>query len=207
MIKKTDIAHIAGILEGEGYVTISKYKNNNRYSYYYRLAVSIEMTDFEVINYINEVYPGNVGKYSPRKNGTKSTLKIIWTGNAACNFLELVLPYLKGRKVIEAKIGIQFHKFSQKVKVGKYHRISEELSSQRDYYYNLMRTLKHCGIEEQSSIEHNVNSGELREDNPEPSCRNTEGAETRDVASLVDDGIVRAAQECAELDRNDQATA
>ena len=95
-MKDTDIAYIAGLLDGEGYIqyikAICKADGYKRY----RFGVSIASTDREIINWLKEVIPqhGRVEVKHP-KNGRFDIYHLRWYGDNARQVLELCLPYMR----------------------------------------------------------------------------------------------------------------
>jgi len=86
------LAYIAGILDGEGSVSIKVQSQKGRL--YYSICARISNTNEELIDYINMLIPGN--KYSCNKE-TKGRLtlhEISWFGREAIDVLELLEPYL-----------------------------------------------------------------------------------------------------------------
>lgn len=103
-----DIIYLAGIIDGEGCVYISKYKRKGKQNYYYLMSVTISGTSRELILWIYSTFGGWFCKdsHQPRKNRAIS-FKVQWGNNKASDLLKLVLPYLKLKRP-EAELAIYF---------------------------------------------------------------------------------------------------
>lgn len=92
-MKDTDAAYIAGIIDGEGTITLTRmHTKENR-----RPVISIASTDLELLDHIKGVTGGTITKkrnYSPmhHKNSFTITLK---SKECVINTLKQVLPYLR----------------------------------------------------------------------------------------------------------------
>lgn len=94
-IPPVDAAYIAGIIDGEGTITLSrKHKSENR-----QLAVSISNTDLTLLNYVKKTI--GAGKITNKKTSqvhhTKSYTYAIYN-RQALRLLEQIQPYLKTYK-------------------------------------------------------------------------------------------------------------
>ena len=92
-LKETDIAYLAGIIDGEGTITLTRMHNNeNR-----RPVISISSTDLELLYHINELIGGWICKkknYQPNKHKLSYTL-IIKKKETVFFILTSTLPYLR----------------------------------------------------------------------------------------------------------------
>lgn len=94
-LSKIDAAYIAGLVDGEGTVTLCrKHKNENR-----QLAVSISNTEREVLQYVlQRVGAGKItGKKTAKSHHTPSFTYAIYN-RQALNLLEQLNPYLRTYK-------------------------------------------------------------------------------------------------------------
>ena len=109
-MKKTDLAYIAGIIDGEGCIGIYKGKSGRKKKEYYHLQVVVRMTNEWIIRWLYFAFPGSFSEHTYPKEINR--LKIwTWqlTGEKALIFLELIYPYLKLKKQ-QAEIAINFQK-------------------------------------------------------------------------------------------------
>ena len=108
MPKIVNLAYAAGIIDGEGHITIQKYNNPAcRVGFHYGLCITVGMGDPTVPKWLHKTFGGSFGIYPPGKRGKKN--RHIWrlTTRKADMFLKLILPYLK-EKVEQARIAIKF---------------------------------------------------------------------------------------------------
>jgi O-phosphoseryl-tRNA(Cys) synthetase len=97
----TDAAYIAGLIDGEGTITLSrKHRNENR-----QLAISISNTEKYLLVYVlSTVGAGKItGKRTARANHTPSFTYAIYN-RQALSLLEQVFPYLRTYKSKRARL-------------------------------------------------------------------------------------------------------
>lgn len=100
-MKDTDLAYIAGIVDGEGCVRINKtkaYKCQGKVTPTYNARIQIRMTDEEAIRFIAQTLGG---WYYPEKKAAPHRKKLYCyqaSGKAAENILRTILPYLRVKK-------------------------------------------------------------------------------------------------------------
>ena len=104
MLSSTDAAHIAGLIDGEGTVTLTrKHRNENR-----QLCVSISSTEKPMLEFVK--HSTGVGKIT-NKQTSKSTHSPSYTyavyNRQALNLLQDVLPWLKSYKRERAELILQ----------------------------------------------------------------------------------------------------
>lgn len=104
-MKKTDLAYVAGIIDGEGCIGIYKHKHR------YYLQVAVHMTNEWLVNWLSFAFKGSISTYGYYRKRENCQKEWAWnlTGKKALVFLELVYPYLKLKKP-QAEIAIQFQK-------------------------------------------------------------------------------------------------
>jgi hypothetical protein len=89
MRKEIAIAWAAGIVEGEGYISV----HNNR------VMVVVEMTDKDVLDKLQEYFKGNVYAQKQRKEHWKPSFKWqIGDTRKAQEFLKEIYPFLGARR-------------------------------------------------------------------------------------------------------------
>lgn len=117
------LSYTAGIIDGEGYVTISKAKGK-----YYNLLIAVSNSDIKLVNFLFRHFKGCKCAIPKHYNH-----RWVLTGSRAHNFLKYIKPYIVCKKK-EIKLGMRFieKKYSQKLSLSK-----------QDYLYNKMRDLKH----------------------------------------------------------------
>lgn len=109
---KLILAYTAGILDGEGCISVTKRKARNKRGYSPDLIVSVPNTKLWLPQWLKMNYGGSV---VPRKNISPLSKLPQWkwaiTGKQAAEFLKLIVPYLYiKRPEAELAIAFQTHK-------------------------------------------------------------------------------------------------
>ena len=104
-MKKTDLAYVAGIIDGEGWIRIHnrKIKNGNQN---YALQVGVGMTNECLINWLKFCFGGSVLQRNQIGN-RKTRYDWALATKQAGDFLKLVLPYLKIKRP-QAELALKF---------------------------------------------------------------------------------------------------
>ena len=101
MLSASDAAYLAGLIDGEGTVTLTrKHKNENR-----QLAISIANTEKQLLDFcFNTIGAGKITR--KRKNQDHHTASFTYAiyNRQALSLLEQVLPYLRSYKSKRAKL-------------------------------------------------------------------------------------------------------
>jgi len=104
-MKRTDIAYIAGIIDGEGSVCLHLTRVGKYFSY--RIVLAVGSTDEWLPQWLKFTFGGSIS-FSPRE---ASNQKPYWcwmvTANKALEVLKLVHPYLRLKRP-QAEIAIKF---------------------------------------------------------------------------------------------------
>lgn len=114
-IPPTELAYAAGIIDGEGCITITKsvtkYIKRRCLNPQYQLRIAVVMADPEVCKWLNKRWPGCLKILNPAKYNPKAKPTFNWSISAqkAKFFLEQIYPFLKIKKR-QALIGIEFQK-------------------------------------------------------------------------------------------------
>lgn len=94
-MKKIDIAYLAGIIDGDGCISIQK--NSGVKSY--RVIITVVQRDMPLIEYLFETFGGSVNAISVNRKFKKDYyLRWVITDKKAHTLLKLCLPYLKLKK-------------------------------------------------------------------------------------------------------------
>ena len=102
-MKKDDLIYLAGIVDGEGCVSVS-YKTKARHE---RIRLTVSNTDRNLIDWLTSRVGGCVSKNQGRGNRKPAYHWEVYTDNAFKLLTEL-LPYLKLKKR-QAELCLQFH--------------------------------------------------------------------------------------------------
>lgn len=142
---KSNRAYLAGLLDGEGYVSILKSRKgnkatwNNARDYVYVPVIKIAMTDKDIIQWL---YNSFGGTFETRKAYGNSRESYCWSSRKkhTADFIALLYPYLRVKKA-QAKILMDYRKCAGKV--GQ--KISDDTWAKRDAMYEQMRKLNKRG--------------------------------------------------------------
>lgn len=109
LMKKTDLAYAAGIIDGEGCIGIwkRKLKQNGKEYPYRSLSVSVAMTEQWVPTWLQFAFGGSVIYFKAKQENHNPYWQWNITSNKALEFLRLILPYLKIKRP-HAELGISF---------------------------------------------------------------------------------------------------
>ena len=111
-MRKTDLAYVAGIVDGEGSISIIAQKTSkNRFGHTFFVQVSVANTNEWLVRQLQMFFGGSV-YYNKRKvergeGNWKPVYKWQIDTNGAVQFLVAILPYLKLKKA-QAEIVISF---------------------------------------------------------------------------------------------------
>lgn len=137
MSTKTDCAYIAGIIDGEGWISIIHFLHHNRQSWQMRVGVAV--TSHKIIDKIVGIFGGY--KHSRKRDGTNFVIYdwFIYS-EKAYEMLKKIKPYLKEKKA-QADVAIQFY-----VHQRNYYKNCRELTPQeldiRAKYKERLKQLK-----------------------------------------------------------------
>ena len=136
-MKQTDLAYVAGIVDGEGYIGISAdHRKRNPSRPCWRLRVSVTNTNEWLMQYLMFSFGGVISLKS--SHNIKPCYN--WTLNRgkAADFLKLILPYLKLKRP-QAELAIQFQASISK----STRRLTDEQRAVREAQMLLMKNMKH----------------------------------------------------------------
>ena len=143
-------AYAAGLIDGEGCITMNKYwdKRGKPNNHRYWVIVIIGMTDEEPLRALWEKWGGSLTR---RKRANKKW-KLVWVWQISCQkayrFLEDILPYLKAKRP-QAMVALQFRDATKNEKViptmGCTYRLLPDNIEKREMYLQQMRSLNHRG--------------------------------------------------------------
>jgi hypothetical protein len=147
-VTETQRAYIAGVVDGEGCISLSKTRVKRKtfpfYTYTYHLSLSIGNTNKEIIEYINNVYPSNI--YLQAQCGWKKRA-YIWkiSDTKLVPFLKKIERYLiiKKKQCVLAK---QYFNSITKNKIKGFHQMLDEGEvSKREKFYQKFKLLNKKG--------------------------------------------------------------
>jgi hypothetical protein len=102
VMNETDIAYIAGLIDGEAYMGIKKDKTmrNGRVNPCYQERICIQMVNEEAISFITSTLGGNYHSISNPKPNRRRLYCFQATDKSAARIIQTVLPYLKVKRAV-----------------------------------------------------------------------------------------------------------
>jgi hypothetical protein len=140
-IEPTDAAYLAGIIDGEGWVSIGQQQDRRQYSRnYYYLMVGVTNTDEALVRWVREVTGRGTVSVRNVKGSLGTKPQWIWVarGWAAGDVLRVVQRYMR-IKQRKAMLGIQFQEYrdaNQQMSVGR--TIPVEVTAQLEAFHQEM---------------------------------------------------------------------
>lgn len=130
IMKSTTAAYIAGILDGEGTITLVK-RNSHRYP-----IVSVSSTSKELLDFLRHEVGGTICNHKTYKDHHKQSWSWRLTSNNALNLLNDVIPFmLEKKKLYRANILLNEYK-SVTPRNGKY--TEELLNKKKDFEFKVL---------------------------------------------------------------------
>lgn len=172
---KTAYAYCAGLIDGEGCISIGKkpkYHQNNKGTNqftripanntiepYYDLHVIVVTKDVHLTKYLHGIFGGSINDVNRNKGFCQGTFKRWVVGaNMAKEALQKMYPYLILKKE-QARTAIEFQIENKKYwKTNKGKKTSDENLVKREKYYLRLRELKKCAGAETNSSDANKRS-------------------------------------------------
>jgi len=146
---RDSIIYLAGIVDGEGALVISKHTSNHKRGYNYQVRLEVSNTEKRLPDWIFEHFDGRVSAYTPKqtpKNSRKPVFRWTCEGERLTHICELIYPFSVFKKeeidiVLEMRYTLQ-KPISRKGCQGIPPITQEEL----DYRHSLYLKLKtlHC---------------------------------------------------------------
>lgn len=144
-MNEVDLSYAAGIIDGEGCITIQKSNSSTCISgYIYSLSVLVRMTDFEIPLWFNEMFGGSFGIARKAEGNRKTVYRWAIRSQEASEFLDSIFPYLKSKQS-QAEVAIEFQ-CNRSYKYGG-GRLSKPLSvlQSEEVLANKLKELHHTG--------------------------------------------------------------
>jgi hypothetical protein len=142
-LTEIDKALLAGLIDGEGCIAITRYKPKNGVSWSYNLVVVISMTDENIIRIWHE--KTGIGSVAcQRRSGNKRMYRDIWQWQIHKYEAISLLSAIGNRLVVkqdQAGVAIEFSKLETR-RSGRYGRVTEEINQRREEFYNILRMMK-----------------------------------------------------------------
>lgn len=137
MIKDTDKAYIAGLIDGESTITIGRRRHGKKSKspWYYQPIISMGNTNRAIVDFIAERYSGWVMARKPSNEKYKEWYQWFIRRDSMIGFLQDILPYLRLKRP-QAEIVLQFPTYRGKGKLR-----TETERGRQDYLYGKIASL------------------------------------------------------------------
>lgn len=130
MENQTVYAYTAGIIDGEGTVTLTKIHSYNEFRY---PTLSVASTTYSFLEYLKSHFGGSISSNKVYKENHKQSWHWTLVGDKVLNLLPKVLPYmLEPSKIYRANLIVNEYK-KLTPRNGKY--TDEMKSNKRDFEY------------------------------------------------------------------------
>lgn len=134
---KETIIYYAGLIDGEGYIYISRSCAKKSFKYM-RVGLKIAMIDyFGVLDNAQKTWGGFIHDRKGRSLKHRSTVEWIIENQKAEDLFKLLLPYLRIKKQ-QAEIAIEFREFVSNNAI-----VGEKTQAYREHLYEVMKKLHH----------------------------------------------------------------
>ena len=146
MVSETDLAYLAGLIDGEGSISISRWVHQTRgirnKNVGHHMHLNLGMTSRIAVEWAAKTFGGNVRWKNPNQaDGHVRAIMYYWQvyGTKAVPILRLIFPYLK-TKSFQAMLAIAFWNDTVPTPPKLRRRgVSESEMHRREGYYSLMR--------------------------------------------------------------------
>lgn len=143
------LAYAAGIIDGEGCISIFKHRKrrDTKHGYIFALTVRVSNTNEYIINWLKMQFGGGICKMADRTSkGYKNCWQWSLSGKKASDFLKLVEPYLLIKHPqAEIAIAFQVKKSTRRPKKGNPTTDEEIMLQEADYI--LTQSLNKRGVD------------------------------------------------------------
>ena len=125
-LSETELAYIAGIIDGEGTISIAKQREGKGY----QARVTVGMTFFDIPLWIHAVFGGSVYIRKFKTNKQKDACIVTLTGSSARRILTELYPYLILKKP-QADVAFKFWEISDRK--GSYMNPEDKILQEAEY--------------------------------------------------------------------------
>jgi len=155
MFSETEKAYVAGIIDGDGNISLIRGMGNRKIAPYIYLQVTVTNTNPKLIEWLKRIpFNGSHRWQRPKEKPTwKNCYRITWSGKLACELLKVIRSYLVIKQE-RADLALVFYEREESLrqKYG-YHfggrtlaqRLPNEMVISRENYYDQFRVLNARG--------------------------------------------------------------
>jgi len=133
VISKTDLAYTAGIIDGEGCISIVPRKLDGKV--YHSLFVAVTCTDTVIVPWLKATFGGNTHQVKERRKNHRDMLQWGISTQEAEDFLRRILPWLRLKKP-QAELALYFRTLKRDG-----YTVSKKTFDERDRCYRKLRAM------------------------------------------------------------------
>ena len=152
--RKLKLAYTAGIVDGEGCLSIRKRRlsSSKKRLYNHSLTLKVVNTDMRILIFLKNLF--RMGTITPhmKKKGLKKSFRWILTGPGAESVLFEILPFLVGKK-LRAKLCLKFRKTFGNRKYGRGRPLPKKIILNRESLRNFLMKMNQKGEKIWKSLE------------------------------------------------------
>lgn len=141
---QNDLAYLAGIMDSDGCISISKWPAMGNRTDRYVLELTVVNTSETLMRWLVEKWGGWYKSRRRVSEKHKETFDWKFTNNRAVEILEQILPYLVVKSA-QAKNGMAFVKENTHKSKGQGGKLGSEEIARREYHYQTMKALNKFG--------------------------------------------------------------
>lgn len=139
-----DLAYLAGIMDSDGCISISKWPGNGNRSDRYVLELTVVNTSLRLMEWLVEKFGSRYKSRRKVSEKHKETYDWKYTNNNAAELLEQILPYLVAKER-QARIGIEFVKGNTHKPSGQGAKLHTDEVARRESCKKRMQELNRFG--------------------------------------------------------------
>jgi len=139
LLSETEKAYIAGLLDGEGSIFISRnyyYTKKGRQRFSHLLKVSIANTDYKIMLWLKSKCNGCISIYPAKRQNTRESWQWVIGSIQARYFLEAISPYVR-IKILQLQLAIKFQK--RKEENGSCSVSDSEIENRENYKFQISK--------------------------------------------------------------------
>ncbi len=142
MIKETDLAYAAGVIDSDGCITISHERRNDRDkpNLYHRLNIRVITTDYRILEWFKSTFDGSTYVQNKPRGNRKTCWAWQKRDAPAAEFIKGILPYLIYKKD-QGIVALEFREYKDKRKQQRF--VSDSVRNEKEFADKLKSLHQH----------------------------------------------------------------
>lgn len=147
-ILETELAWMAGFLDGEGSIMLGKTSKTQKPGFYFWRRITISNTRYDILEIFKSRFGGSIRKCTKTKLNVNSKNMFFWcvASKEGEVFLKSIYPYIKLKK-IQADLYLEFSKMIPTHGGGPGYGLTDENIKDRLDFVNRMKALNKRGLD------------------------------------------------------------